>query len=259
MTDRLTLWSDDRVLVEQAAAAVSDLQLMIVAQTPPSPGDWVSQLLAARPIAVVLDLDTPDLQWARGAASLKQTAATRRLPILAVTADPTRMTEEALAAGCDAVVDRAAIHDLAAAVRRWAVRPDPGAIAVACAEPLSAAALEGIAHFNRGEFFEAHEYLEEAWNTDPGPGRTLYRGLLQIAVAYLHITRANPAGATKLFLRMWQWLDDLPGRCRGVDVDAARRDARAARDALAGLTPEHIDQFDRTLLKPWSVSHARGD
>ncbi len=104
--------------------------------------------------------------------------------------------------------------------------------------------------FNRAEYFEAHEALEHAWNDESGPGRELYRGLLQIAVAYMQITRGNYNGAIKIFLRARQWLDPLPDQCRGVNVAGLRHDAAAVRAALEALGPERIGEFDMALLKP---------
>ena len=54
---------------------------------------------------------------------------------------------------------------------------------------------QGIACFNRREFFEAHEVWETLWRATPGPERALYQGLIQVAVACLHLTRGNAAGA----------------------------------------------------------------
>jgi predicted metal-dependent hydrolase len=37
--------------------------------------------------------------------------------------------------------------------------------------------LKGIEEFNRGEFFECHEYLEEAWMQESRRIRFLYQGI----------------------------------------------------------------------------------
>ncbi len=139
-------------------------------------------------------------------------------------------------------------------IAQYARRLDTAGLAADCAGPLSALALKGIALFNAQAYFEAHEELEHAWNADQGPGRELYRGLLQVAVAYLHLTRGNYRGALKMFLRLRQWLDPMPDVCRGVDVAQLRRDALAARAALEALGPERVAEFDRALLKPVKVA-----
>ena len=60
-----------------------------------------------------------------------------------------------------------------------------------CNAPLPPQAVEGFLLFNAGKYFEAHEALEEAWNAETGRVRDLYRGILQSAVVYLHITRGH--------------------------------------------------------------------
>ena len=114
--------------------------------------------------------------------------------------------------------------------------------------------MEGLRLFNAGEYFEAHEALEDAWNEERGPVRDLYRGILQVAVVYLHITRRNYNGAVKVYIRSQRWLKDWPEICRGIEVGQLRRDAEAAIDEVKRLGMERISDFDNSLLKPvrWS-------
>ena len=39
--------------------------------------------------------------------------------------------------------------------------------------------LAGILHFNRGDYFEAHEVWEDLWHDKAGPDRRFYQGLIQ--------------------------------------------------------------------------------
>ena len=96
-------------------------------------------------------------------------------------------------------------------------------ISCACEGDLPRMASYGLELFNRGEYFEAHEELEMAWRDETGPVRELYRGILQIAVAYLHIQRGNYRGAVKMFFRSRTWLDPFPDTCRGIDLLASAR------------------------------------
>ena len=61
----------------------------------------------------------------------------------------------------------------------------------------------GIAEFNRQEFYECHESLEEYWQglAAEVPHRELIQGIIQIAVAFYHLRRNNVKGALKLLLR----------------------------------------------------------
>ncbi len=119
-----------------------------------------------------------------------------------------------------------------------------------CSAPLPAAARHGLELFNRGEYFEAHEALEDAWRAEKGEIRYLYQGILQAAVMYLHITRNNHGGATKMFDRCVKLLAPWPDSCRGVDVDELRRDLSAVMEAVTRLGPERLEQFDTSLFKP---------
>ena len=57
---------------------------------------------------------------------------------------------------------------------------------------------EGLAAYDRGDFFEAHELLEPAWmGTDDLGERAFLQGLIKLAAAFVHATRGNPAGVAK--------------------------------------------------------------
>jgi hypothetical protein len=54
---------------------------------------------------------------------------------------------------------------------------------------------EGLAAFEQGNYFEAHELLEPAWmGTDDLAERALYQGLIKLAAGYVHAVRGNPIG-----------------------------------------------------------------
>ncbi len=119
-----------------------------------------------------------------------------------------------------------------------------------CDAPLHPQAAEGLRLFNAGEYFEAHEALENAWNAEKGKVRDLYRGILQIAVVYLHITRGNYNGAVKVYERSQKWLKDWPAVCRGIKVDELRRNAETVIKEVKRVGPEKIADFDQSLFKP---------
>lgn len=205
-----------------------------------------------QPALVVFDLSQPDIPWARWLGLLKSSPATRRTPVLCF--GPHVAAEslaQARSLGAEGVVARSrfsqALPDL---LQQYARRPDYAAVADACAQALDEQARHGIALFNAGEYFEAHEALELAWRADDGPGRDLYRAILQVGVAYLQIERGNFRGALKMFLRVRQWLEPLPDVCRGVDVADLRANAAQAQAALENLGVTRVQEFDRALFKP---------
>lgn len=119
-----------------------------------------------------------------------------------------------------------------------------------CHAPLHPQAAEGLRLMNAGKYFEAHEALEDAWNKEKGSVRELYRGILQIAVVYLHITRRNYNGAVKVYGRSQKWLKDWPEICRGIQVEDIRRNAEAVMVEVHRLGPERLSEFDISLFKP---------
>jgi predicted metal-dependent hydrolase len=108
----------------------------------------------------------------------------------------------------------------------------------------------GIALFNEGRYFEAHEELEAAWRAEPGKVRELYQGILEAGVTYLHIGRGNYPGAIKVYQRSMRWLRNWPDTCRGVDVGQLRRDLEAAITEAESLGAARLDQFAKQLLRP---------
>jgi len=119
-----------------------------------------------------------------------------------------------------------------------------------CNGPLHPKAVEGFQLFNTGKYWQAHEALEAAWRAENGEIRHLYRGILQVGVAYLHITRRNYIGALKLYYRSQRWLQPFPAVCRGVEVARLRNEFEQAIRTMRSLGPDNLDGFDRALLKP---------
>jgi predicted metal-dependent hydrolase len=56
----------------------------------------------------------------------------------------------------------------------------------------------GLAAYDRGDFFLAHELLEPAWMGTADIGeRELYQGLIKLAAAFVHGVRGNPKGIAR--------------------------------------------------------------
>jgi hypothetical protein len=54
--------------------------------------------------------------------------------------------------------------------------------------------------FNRGEFYEAHDVLEQLWLKDRhGPNGAFYKGLIQLAGAFVHLRKERLRPAAALF------------------------------------------------------------
>jgi len=119
---------------------------------------------------------------------------------------------------------------------------------MSCLEPPPPQLLEGIAQFNRGEFFEQHETLELLWRAERRDIRYLYQGILQIGVAFHHLRRLNHHGTVYMLTRGPRYLAPFAPRCQGVDVAALLRDAAAALQAVERLGPARLAEFDWKLV-----------
>ena len=119
-----------------------------------------------------------------------------------------------------------------------------------CVGAIHPAAIKGMELFNAGEYWLAHEELEEAWKEESGAVRELYRAILQTAVIYLHITRANYRGAIKVYGRVQKWITPWPKVCRGIEIGQLRQDLEAVIVEVKRLGPDRLADFDRSLFKP---------
>jgi predicted metal-dependent hydrolase len=215
-------------------------------------GMLIEKVTTWQPALMIFDLNNGDIPWETWIPVLKSSPATRRIPIMTFGShmDVATMTR-AKEIGADVVLARSAfVSDLPNLIRKYARVPDRDAIAQACEGELSELAVEGIRLFNEGDYFEAHEELEHAWNEDTSAAKELYRAILQVAVAYLQIERENYRGAVKMFLRVRQWLEPLSPVCREVDVGQLRVDARRVEEKLLELGEERLGEFDRGLFQP---------
>jgi predicted metal-dependent hydrolase len=95
----------------------------------------------------------------------------------------------------------------------------------------AAALAKGLAAYERGDFFEAHEDLEPAWmGTADRAERALLQGLIKVAAAYVHDVRGNPAGIVRNLEGARTLLVEAGGD--GPAVNVARVDIDALVEAI---------------------------
>jgi predicted metal-dependent hydrolase len=217
--------------------------------------DWGLELRGAinraaelRPSMLLIDINDEESNWREIVVALRSNPATRRIPMLALTAE---MSDHAtqIAASAD-IYGPLPVDALKKRLPDWASRRARvwdedyyGALASRCDDPLPELAKKGIALFDAHDFWNAHETLEEAWiAVRPHPIGEVYRSILQVGVAYYQIERQNYRGAIKMFLRAIQWLDPLPDVCQGVDIAQFKKDAAASRAALVAWPMRRISR-----------------
>lgn len=102
--------------------------------------------------------------------------------------------------------------------------------------------------FNAGLYFECHETLEEIWQEEQGPVRDLYKGLIQVAAAFVHIGRNNHFGANRLLTTGLGYLSQYrPGGAMGFDVDRICLEASRMLEAVNALGKGRVEDVDRSL------------
>jgi predicted metal-dependent hydrolase len=101
----------------------------------------------------------------------------------------------------------------------------------------SARYLHGIQVFNRAEFFEAHEVLEDVWRASPEPEKKFFQGLIQIAVGLHHYGNGNLVGAGSLLARAASNLSKYPENFGGIKLGPLLNRIAEWQQALADNTP----------------------
>jgi len=92
----------------------------------------------------------------------------------------------------------------------------------------------GLELIRAGEYFDAHEELEEEWRTAPAEERDFLQGLVHVAVGWLHAERANLPGCERQLEKAERRLGPYAPAHRGVDVARILEDVTSARVLVAG-------------------------
>lgn len=90
----------------------------------------------------------------------------------------------------------------------------------------------GIALFNAGKFWEAHEAWEEIWMNHPEDGRFFIQGLIQLAAAYHQLQRKVYRGVLIHLKQAEERLRLFPPDFLGIDVPAI---LQVIADSLAAI------------------------
>jgi uncharacterized protein len=87
----------------------------------------------------------------------------------------------------------------------------------------------GVDLIRRGEYFEAHEELEEAWRAADLEEKDFFQGLVHVAVAWHHAGRGNRPGCERQLAKAARRLERFAPEHRGVDVAAVLESVAAAQ------------------------------
>jgi predicted metal-dependent hydrolase len=108
---------------------------------------------------------------------------------------------------------------------------------------------KGVAEFNAGLYFECHDTLEDLWAGLRGPSRDFFQGLIQVSVAFHHLTSGNRAGAESMLHRALKRFEKYPDLYFGFDLAAHRAELRAWLS--------RVRQGEDAPLPTWSFTRPR--
>ena len=83
-----------------------------------------------------------------------------------------------------------------------------------------------------GEFFAAHEELEDAWRAAEPAERDFLQGLVHVAVAWYQAGRGNRIGCERQLEKAQRRLNPYAPEHRGVDVSALLDQLRTAAETV---------------------------
>jgi tetratricopeptide (TPR) repeat protein len=80
--------------------------------------------------------------------------------------------------------------------------------------------LQGIALFNAGDYFEAHEAWESLWLSSSGSERVFFQGLVQLAAAMHHYSHGHYGAARRIYEKARSRLGQVPSPFLALDLTA---------------------------------------
>jgi hypothetical protein len=212
----------------------------------------LNQALKAAPVLLLVNIGSSRLSWPRMVTLAKERRLPPHAPVVGYGPHvDLELRQRALDVGCDAVVGRSAVaNNTASLLARHAWQPDRSA----CDQSVPAGVLEGIAQFNRQEFYACHDSIELVWVEEPGDVRLMYQGLLQISVAFYHVQQGNWRGMIKMLARGKPKLLPFLPACQGIDLTGLLADVERCEELLHDLGSERLAEFDPELFPTINVA-----
>ena len=117
-----------------------------------------------------------------------------------------------------------------------------------CSDSPSGELLQAVGEFNRRDWYECHETLEELWVGSEFEPRWLYQGMLQVAIALLHWRNGNYGGACSLLTGGTDYLKRVGPVCLRIDVASLVAESEIFREELTRLGPERMAELSTDLI-----------
>jgi predicted metal-dependent hydrolase len=102
----------------------------------------------------------------------------------------------------------------------------------------------GIELIRSGEYFAAHEELEDAWRAAPQEERDFFQGLVHVAVAWYQAGRGRQIGTERQLAKAIRRLTPYAPRHRGLELEPLLAQLRAALEIAEAERLEHTVRID---------------
>jgi uncharacterized protein len=103
---------------------------------------------------------------------------------------------------------------------------------------------DGLDLIRRGEYFAAHEVLEDVWRAAAPEERDFYQGLVHVAVAWYQAGRGNRVGCERQLEKAARRLGPFAPEHRGVELASLLAQVEGARTLVQagdlGLPPPRL-------------------
>lgn len=113
--------------------------------------------------------------------------------------------------------------------------------------------------FNRGEFWDSHEALEEPWREH---GSEFYHALILYASAFVHVNRGNRHGIAAQLSKAQPLLEQFRPYYLGLDVEGLLAHAATCRQLVAQVREVADEAWDVLIPSPrlaFDPARVRGD
>jgi len=125
-----------------------------------------------------------------------------------------------------------------------------------CSSSPSGEILQAYGEFNRGDWYECHETLEDLWIGSEDEPRWFYQGMLQISVALHHWRNGNYGGAVSLLTGGVGYLQRVSPVCQRIEVALLAVEAERFREELVRLGPERMAELPEALIPKMRLAAA---
>jgi predicted metal-dependent hydrolase len=102
---------------------------------------------------------------------------------------------------------------------------------------------EGLARFNAGKFWEAHEAWEQIWRRHAEPWRFFIQGLIQAAAGHHQLRRGIHHGAVKHLKNALAKLEVAPPDFAGLAMEEFRAQLRKLVAEIEHVAPEEFGAY----------------